>query len=67
MLQVDTASILLDEGKKTWFSITFYLEVHESVKIFLFYQKNYILYTNKKENQIFLIYKEIQNGAVANS
>jgi hypothetical protein len=24
-------------------------------------------YTDKKENQIFLIYKEIQNGAVANS
>ncbi len=24
-------------------------------------------YTNKKENQIFLIYKEIQNGAVAKS
>jgi hypothetical protein len=25
------------------------------------------VYTNKKENQIFLIYKEIQNGAVAKS
>jgi hypothetical protein len=25
------------------------------------------LYTDKKENQMFLIYKEIQNGAVANS
>jgi hypothetical protein len=25
------------------------------------------LYTDKKENQIFLIYKEIQNGAVAKS
>jgi hypothetical protein len=24
-------------------------------------------YTDKKENQIFLIYKEIQNGAVAKS
>jgi hypothetical protein len=24
-------------------------------------------HTDKKENQIFLIYKEIQNGAVANS
>ncbi len=24
-------------------------------------------YTDKKENQIFLIYKEIQSGAVANS
>ena len=24
-------------------------------------------YTDKKENQIFLIYKEIQNGAVAES
>ncbi len=23
-------------------------------------------YTDKKENQIFLIYKELQNGAVAN-
>jgi hypothetical protein len=25
----------------------------------------YRLYTDKKENQIFLIYKKIQNGAVA--
>jgi hypothetical protein len=25
------------------------------------------LYTDKKENKIFLIYKEIQNGAVAKS
>ncbi len=25
----------------------------------------HILYTDKKENQIFLIYKEIQSGAVA--
>jgi hypothetical protein len=29
--------------------------------------KRYKLYTDKKENQIFLIYKEIQNGAVAKS
>jgi hypothetical protein len=27
----------------------------------------YILYTNKKLKQIFLIYKEIQSGAVAKS
>jgi hypothetical protein len=27
----------------------------------------YLLYTDKKENQIFLIYKEIQSGAVAKS
>jgi hypothetical protein len=26
-----------------------------------------LLYTDKKENQIFLIYKEIQSGAVAKS
>jgi hypothetical protein len=26
-----------------------------------------LLHTDKKENQIFLIYKEIQNGAVAKS
>jgi hypothetical protein len=26
-----------------------------------------LLYTDKKENQTFLIYKEIQNGAVAKS
>jgi hypothetical protein len=26
-----------------------------------------VLYTDKKENQIFLIYKELQNGAVAKS
>jgi hypothetical protein len=26
-----------------------------------------VLYTDKKENKIFLIYKEIQNGAVAKS
>jgi hypothetical protein len=26
-----------------------------------------VLYTDKKENQIFLIYKEIQSGAVAKS
>ncbi len=26
-----------------------------------------LLYTDKKENQIFLIYKEIQNGAAAKS
>ncbi len=26
-----------------------------------------VLYTDKKENQIFLIYKEIQNGTVAKS
>ncbi len=25
------------------------------------------MYTDKKENQTFLIYKEIQNGAVANA
>jgi hypothetical protein len=28
---------------------------------------NLPLYTDKKENQIYLIYKEIQNGAVAKS
>jgi hypothetical protein len=28
---------------------------------------NLPLYTDKKENQIFLVYKEIQNGAVAKS
>ncbi len=28
---------------------------------------NILLYTDKKENQIFLIYKEIQSGAVAKS
>jgi hypothetical protein len=28
---------------------------------------NLPLYTDKKENQIFLIYKEIQNGADANA
>ncbi len=28
---------------------------------------NWLQYTDKKENQIFLIYKEIQNGAVAKS
>ncbi len=27
----------------------------------------YVHYTDKKENQIFLIYKEIQSGAVAKS
>jgi hypothetical protein len=27
----------------------------------------YTVYTDKKENQIFLIYKEIQSGAVAKS
>ncbi len=27
----------------------------------------HVSYTDKKENQIFLIYKEIQNGAVAKS
>ncbi len=27
----------------------------------------HIKYTNKKENQIFLIYREIQNGAVTKS
>jgi hypothetical protein len=29
--------------------------------------KKFNLFTDKKENQIFLIYKEIQNGAVAKS
>jgi hypothetical protein len=29
--------------------------------------KNSDIYTDKKENQTFLIYKEIQNGAVAKS
>jgi hypothetical protein len=29
--------------------------------------KKKLTYTNKKENQIFLIYREIQNGAVAKS
>jgi hypothetical protein len=28
---------------------------------------SYALYTDKKESQIFLIYKEIQSGAVAKS
>jgi hypothetical protein len=27
----------------------------------------YVLYTDKKENKIFLIYREIQSGAVAKS
>jgi hypothetical protein len=30
-------------------------------------RKNFDSYTDKKENQIFLIYKEIQSGAVAKS
>ncbi len=29
--------------------------------------KTHLVYTDKKENQIFLIYKEIQSGAVAKS
>ncbi len=34
----------------------------------IFTPKNYLIrYTDKKENQIFLIYKEIQKGAVAKS
>jgi hypothetical protein len=32
-----------------------------------FLSSNMYIYTDKKENQIFLIYKEIQNGAVAKS
>jgi hypothetical protein len=34
---------------------------------FMEYCSNHPLYTDKKENQIFLIYKEIHNGAVAKS
>jgi hypothetical protein len=30
-------------------------------------RKSMVYYTDKKENLIFLIYKEIQNGAVAKS
>jgi hypothetical protein len=32
---------------------------------YFFYFKNTIVYTDKKENQIFSIYREIQSGAVA--
>jgi hypothetical protein len=43
-----------------------------TVKVFCFnyyYPKDGVLrkHTDKKENKIFLIYKEIQNGTVANS
>jgi hypothetical protein len=38
---------------------------HSETKIFFI--QNAYEYTDKKENQIFLIYKEIQSGAVAKS
>ncbi len=36
-------------------------------KILFFWIPVYTEYTDKKENKIFLIYKEVQNGAVAKS
>jgi hypothetical protein len=33
----------------------------------MLHDSNHVLYTDKKENQIFLIYKEIQSGAFAKS
>ncbi len=44
------------------FFILFYALYHPVQKL----SRN-LLYTDKKENQIFLIYKEIQKGAVAKS
>ncbi len=38
-----------------------------SVSLCLLLTRGHVQYTDKKENQIFLIYKEIQNGAVAKS
>jgi hypothetical protein len=35
------------------------------VFVLLYAQSTHVLYTDKKENKIFLIYKEIQSGAVA--
>ncbi len=39
----------------------------DNYSFFIDSQDNSILYTDKKENRIFLIYKEIQSGAVAKS
>jgi hypothetical protein len=41
------------------------LQTHE--KVFNSVRTKYILYTDQKENKIFLIYEEIQMGAVAKS
>jgi hypothetical protein len=40
-----------------------FIDFNFLLSIFVFY----CILTNKKENQIFLIYKEIQSGAVAES
>jgi hypothetical protein len=42
-------------------------DTNDSKKIGLLYIFLFHEYTNKKENQIFLIYMEIRNGAVAKS
>jgi hypothetical protein len=39
----------------------------EQRKTVRFHFRAWVLYTDKKEKKIFLIYKEIQNGAVAKS
>ncbi len=41
--------------------------VFTAINLFIFPNFFYSPYTDKKENQIFLIYKEIQYGAVAKS
>jgi hypothetical protein len=53
-------------------ALSYYSWVHASSKTFVyppheFLLNQYGLYTDKKENLIFLIYKEIQKGAVAKS
>jgi hypothetical protein len=44
-----------------------YIVLFQSIQAVLWSPRTVSAYTDKKENQIFLIYKEIRNGAVAKS
>jgi hypothetical protein len=60
------ANTLTKKPKKYVFCF-FYFFIFFSVALYRPRRRYIALYTDKKENQFFLIYEEIQNGAVAQS
>jgi hypothetical protein len=48
-------------------SLNDYVPLREKERLYMTCPDRYLAYTDKKENQIFLIYKDIQNGPVAKS
>jgi hypothetical protein len=60
--------IIVGSGEECNQTIPFILLVSHFAKVYSpRIRKVELKYTDKTENQIFLIYKEIQNGTVANS